>query len=384
MKPITKYTEEYIKQICDQKDIQYIRTINEKDVKNKTRRCVEFICNKHIDKGIQTISCYKIDTINKLCGFCSHSRLKDTFKEEMSVINSDIEILSDYVNWNTKIKCKCKKCSHEWDGTVSVLLQGCGCKICGHQKRWDSRGRKTTEEAKKEINNKYPNIIMIGEYNGSHERTSFKCTIHNEIWESSFIRVLRGECKCPICVVESLRDRCGFTTEEFMKNISKNYPHITSSDKYVNRETEMQFYCTLHDNYFTIKPQYLLAHKVKGCPICSQSLGETKLINILEKTGVNIDKQHIFKDCIYKKPLRFDVYDCDNNIAYEYQGEQHYKPVDFNGMSKDESIANYKLNIKRDEIKRNYCKTHNIKLIEIPYWEYDNMEEYIKNQTIKE
>lgn len=383
MKQITKYTEEYIKQICNQKDLQYIDVFTEKE-NNKSRRYIKFICNKHIDKGAQTITCDKLDKTKKPCCFCNHSKLKETFKEEMNIINSDIEILSNYVNWDTKIKCKCKKCGYEWDGRASVLLSGGGCKKCGYHKIWDSRGRKTTEEARNEINEKYSNIIMTGNYNGSHENTLFKCKIHNETWESSFIRVLRGECKCPICAVESIRKRCGFTTEEFIEKIFKDYPHITSCGKYINRETEMQFYCVLHNNYFTIKPKYLLAHKVKGCPVCSQSLGETKLINILEETGVNIDKQHVFEDCKYKNLLRFDVYDCDNNIVYEYQGEQHYNPIAFNGMSKEKSIIEYKLNVKRDEIKRNYCKTHNIKLIEIPYWEYDNMEEYIKNQTIKE
>ena len=31
----------------------------------------------------------------------------------MAVINPNIEILSNYINWNTKIKCRCKVCNSE-------------------------------------------------------------------------------------------------------------------------------------------------------------------------------------------------------------------------------------------------------------------------------
>jgi hypothetical protein len=33
----------------------------------------------------------------------------------------------------------------------------------------------------------------------------------------------------------------------------------------------------------------------------------------------------------------------------------------------------------RDEIKNQYCKDHEITLIRIPYWEFDNIEEILKN-----
>ena len=36
------------------------------------------------------------------------------------------------------------------------------------------------------------------------------------------------------------------------------------------------------------------------------------------------------------------------------------------------------MNLKRnDNIKTEYCKNNNIKLIRIPYWEFDNIEQII-------
>lgn len=128
-----KYTEEYIKQICADKNLIFVN-IDTILYNKKQRRIVNYICPNHINKGIQNLPVEKIINNKKPCKYCNHSNLKETFKEEMSTINPDIEILSDYVNWDTKIKCRCKNDGYEWYGRVSVLLYGGGCKICGHKK----------------------------------------------------------------------------------------------------------------------------------------------------------------------------------------------------------------------------------------------------------
>lgn len=64
--------------------------------------------------------------------------------------------------------------------------------------------------------------------------------------------------------------------------------------------------------------------------------------------------------------LRYDfaVLGSDNSIKclIECQGEQHYRPVaEFSGVSQYES------QVKNDELKHVYAKSHNISLFEIPY-----------------
>ena len=51
-------------------------------------------------------------------------------------------------------------------------------------------------------------------------------------------------------------------------------------------------------------------------------------------------------------------------VCIEYQGEQHYRPIEYFGGEES-----FYLQQKHDQIKRNYCKHNNIKLLEIPYWE---------------
>lgn len=54
-----KYTIEYLKQLCKEKDLQLIG-VDKKDVNGKKKRCACILCNKHLDQGIQWIPVEKI------------------------------------------------------------------------------------------------------------------------------------------------------------------------------------------------------------------------------------------------------------------------------------------------------------------------------------
>lgn len=104
------------------------------------------------------------------------------------------------------------------------------------------------------------------------------------------------------------------------------------------------------------------------------------MVKILEDKGFNIIQQMTFDDCRNIEKLRFDAYDVDNNIAYEYQGQQHYRPVDFAGRGKEWAQEQYEIIRKRDVIKAEYCKKNNIPLIEVPYWEFESMDDFLSGE----
>jgi hypothetical protein len=74
----------------------------------------------------------------------------------------------------------------------------------------------------------------------------------------------------------------------------------------------------------------------------------------------------------------FDFVILDNNnqiiICIEYDGEQHFKPIDFFGG--EEAFV---LQQERDKRKNNWCKDNNISLIRIPYYDYNKIEDYLSN-----
>lgn len=68
---------------------------------------------------------------------------------------------------------------------------------------------------------------------------------------------------------------------------------------------------------------------------------------------------------------RLDVYVPSRKLAFEYQGEQHYKPIEFFG-----GAEGYASNVTRDARKRQLCAANGVTLIE---WKYTTpiSEEYL-------
>jgi len=54
----------------------------------------------------------------------------ETFKEKLSKINPDLEVLGEYVNTDTPIEVKCKKCGRIFYPTPHNLFHGSGCPGC--------------------------------------------------------------------------------------------------------------------------------------------------------------------------------------------------------------------------------------------------------------
>ena len=62
--------------------------------------------------------------------------------------------------------------------------------------------------------------------------------------------------------------------------------------------------------------------------------------------------------------MSYDIFISGLNIAIEYQGKQHFEPVDFFGGEEG-----YKKTVERDKLKRKLSEENGIKLVYINYWE---------------
>ena len=101
---------------------------------------------------------------------------------------------------------------------------------------------------------------------------------------------------------------------------------------------------------------------------CVLSKGERKISEILTKNNIPFKKEYTYPDLKSEcgRALRYDFY-IDNKFLLEYDGMQHYQ--------EDYRDKNYTLTDrqKRDNIKNEYAKSHNIPLKRIPYWDYDKI-----------
>ena len=120
-------------------------------------------------------------------------------------------------------------------------------------------------------------------------------------------------------------------------------------------------------------------HNGQCCPECStsESRGERKIRHVLENNNINFEQECSFIDCRDKHPLPFDFYLPDYNILIEYQGAQHYEVVERFG-----GLAGFILRQKHDRIKLQYCLTHNIILLTIPYWDFNNIQNILHKELV--
>ena len=78
--------------------------------------------------------------------------------------------------------------------------------------------------------------------------------------------------------------------------------------------------------------------------------------------NIKFEREYKFEDCRNKNLLPFDFYLLDYNSCIEFDGSQHFKLNEFFG-----GAEGFKKIVKNDQIKNEYCKNNNIRLIRIRY-----------------
>ncbi len=110
--------------------------------------------------------------------------------------------------------------------------------------------------------------------------------------------------------------------------------------------------------------------------------GPREVAKYLDTLKIPYKREYRFEDCRYQATLPFDFaifYPTGElKCLIEYDGEQHFKFIKlWHGDKKG-----FELQQLRDKIKTDYCKQHNIKLIRIPYTEFNNIENILKQNLI--
>ena len=273
----------------------------------------------------------------------------------------NIEILGKYVGADKKIKCKCKIDEYEWEVTPHDLLNGSSCPKCSGNIK-----NKTTKYFINELKEINDNIEILGEYVSNNTKIKCKCKIDGHEWEARPKDLLKG-ISCPKCAGRNK------TTEEFKQELKKVNSDIEILGEYVNAITKIKCRCKIDGYEWEMRPSNLL--NGQGCPKCNESKGEKRIGKYLDSRNIEYKREHKFDDCRSKNRLPFDFYIPSKNIVIEYDGKQHYEIIKWFGGF-DSFIAT-KI---RDTIKTIYCKENNIKLIRIPYWDFDNIEKILEKE----
>ena len=133
-------------------------------------------------------------------------------------------------------------------------------------------------------------------------------------------------------------------------------------------------------NEVLMSHQSLRVNGTIACDECLHSVSKGELVvrKKLQENNFLFKEQVTFDGLVgyTGSKLRFDfvIYNKDNKpvIAIEFQGKQHYEPIDFFG-----GLEQFHKQQEYDNRKREYCFNNNIILIEIPY-NYNNLDKYLE------
>lgn len=290
------------------------------------------------------------------------------YVEEVSVINDNIDVVGMYISANKKITHRCKIDGYEWDAAPSVILRGNGCPKCG------GTMKKEHEQYVNELKDINQDVEVIGEYINAHTKILHKCKIDGYCWFVKPTHMLSGSI-CPKCNERKLSDMYKKQHDIYAQQLLVVNPDLEVIDTYVNAKTPILHRCKIDGYEWKITPSNVLFGQ--GCPICQETNGERQIRQWLENNHILYVYQKTFDDCKDKKVLPFDFYLPNLNILIEFDGEQHFRPVDFSGHNKELSFNKFETTQYHDNIKTQYCMDNNIKLLRIPY--FKNIEIELNN-----
>ena len=224
--------------------------------------------------------------------------------------------------------------------------------------------------------NDYILLTDESEYKDGRTVIIYECKKHG-IKHSNAEMMVSGR-GCRECWYEELSEKQMLQSEYIKEEIEKyNGNKLLNPEDYIGSKIRnLKIVCNCGREYITCFNDYMCGD-AKRCPMCTsrKSKGEFAICKFLEEKFIQFIHQYKFEDCRDKLSLPFDFYLLDYNLIIEYNGKQHYEPVDyFGGYKGFENI------VKHDKIKDEYCKNNNIDILRIPYWDYKNIENILIKQ----
>lgn len=364
-----KYTYEDVSKSFNEREYTLLTTKDE--YKNSSQK-LQYICNKHKEKGVLEITYSKLIT-GRGCMHCGHERTALAKSKPFNYYEAiDLCLRHNFKFVDLKrensvlyIYFICNK--HKEFGIQKMRKTNMkrnikGCKYCkGDLPEWYVRQK---------ITDLYPHIKIIGEYTNMSTGINCYCKKHDVYWTTTPQKILNGH-ECIECGKEKSSKHRTLSQKEFEDMVALSNPKIDIISNYNGLEYDITVKCKKCGNIWYLNANSL---KINGtrCKKCSYTYkGEDKIIKILHDIKCYFIHQHKFNDCKDKRCLPFDFYLPDYNLCIEFDGEQHYKPKF--------GEENLKKTQKHDKIKNEYCKSNNIRLLRIPYWEGNNMEKIIKD-----
>lgn len=323
----------------------------------------------------------------KKCGFQKIAQQKND-KERLKFLNhlkTLIESQGDHYDYS-KVEYKshkgrfiiiCKK-HGEFYSTPRDLLRRCGCDRCGNESASAKRAIENDNflSRAKDVHGERYDYSKTN-YSTSNKKVIIICPTHGEFLQYPQNH-LKGH-ECIECGYKATGDTLRKTNEEFISEAKmvhgKNYDY--SKVNYLTCKIDVDIICPTHGLFKQNPTNHLNGC---GCPLCVDiwnSKGSQRIEKWLIFNEIEYVKEKTFDELrsktMHNQKLRFDFFLPKQKTFIEYDGEQHFKPVDFWGGEKAyiELVAN-------DKLKDKWVGEQGFRMIRISFKEKERIEDILR------
>lgn len=300
--------------------------------------------------------------------------------KEFITNNSDCKVIDiDYAgSVYSKIYLICA-CGNEYTTTFRSFKydKKRQCDDCGNSRK--NKGREhSLDEVREYLKANSTSRLLSTSYKNRRTKLDLQCEC-GEVFQRTFMTIMSGKIlKCQKCINKEKARLNEYS--EIKEYIESNSNCILISTEYKGQRKPLTLQCECGE-LFKVSFTHFKHANQQRCKKCSQAISslEAKATEILVNLNEEFITQYKFSDCKDILCLPFDFYLPNKNLCIEIDGQHHYKPVSYNRMSDKEAEQILKDRKRKDAIKTNYCKEHNIKLLRIPYWEFENMDTILRS-----
>ena len=284
-------------------------------------------------------------------------KAKEKYKDKFDYTNVDYHTPRGVA---VKIKCPIH-------GDISMSIKNhlhskTGCPDCGVSNIGKTSIKYTDIKVIETMfTNVHSNKYKYLEYNSDTRIIKIECPVHGIISQSLNSHISGRGCK-----------KCGYdkfrlTAEKFLELSKEKHPVGYMYDL-SDITTVNQWILIKHSCGHIYRGRISNHLSGQGCIKCKTSLGEKRIQRFLKHNNIQYESQYP----IDESRLRYDIFIPEINMLIEYDGKQHFEPVDFFG-----GVKMFERRKELDKIKNNIAKKRGYVLIRISYIEEDKLEKIL-------
>jgi glutaredoxin-related protein len=289
----------------------------------------------------------------------SYDYIKKTIKNLGGILLTKKE---EYINSIIPVKIQCNKCGWIWDvpfGRINPENKHHNwCPECAKHKEKIGKRKYNYDYVKKYIKNNGYKLISTN-YKIARDRIIIKCPEGHK-FETIFQRLLADKW-CPKCAVIKRGKGQRKYDFKYVKNFIESKNGILISKSYETTKELLCIKCNECQNIWEATFDNLHKNtRPTWCPKCFSGKTQKFIFNIMEDLfGSSVFYNYRgFEWLKNKRKQEIDIWVAEIKLAIEYDGEQHFRPIVWNEISKRNIKAELEKIKKRDKNKDKLIKAH--------------------------